>query len=409
MSAADLVPIPEFRERQARVLEEASERGYAALLVWARMGTDMYRFGDIAYLTNHHGPVGDFQDAHGWVGHGYNPLILPVQGDPVLVVDLPLGDPDSVAIDDVRFTSNVPETVANVLIEKGLESENLGFVGKQTLLAHSRDVMEATVGHPLNLDDADDILERIRMVKSDAEVAIMRNSVRVGSECMNLMMDAVKAGVTEGDIVSEGLRHLFANDGFPTDVAITTGQRSHLYHNPNGPPNWDCDRPLEEGEMVHIDLWGPVNRYYTDFARSTVVGGVPTDAQREILEAPLGAIPALLDTVRPGATIGDVFTAGEEWMKANGWLDPGLSLAEGPAEAGPLFEHVPIFGHGIGMSTEHPWIVAGSPVVIEKNMVLAIEFIISKGSEGAYLEHDIVVTDDGYEILDDDCKERWWT
>jgi Xaa-Pro dipeptidase len=402
------VTLEEFQERQRRALGEARERGLAALLVWARMGTDMYRFGDVAYLTNHHGPVGDFQDAHGWIGHGYNPLILPVDGDPVLVVDLPPGDPSVVAVDDIRFSMNIPRAVADALREKGLDGERIGLVGQQTLLALSRDIMEETLGQKLDLQPADDILERMRMVKSEAEVALMRNAISVGCECMDLMMDAVSAGVTEGDIVAEGLRHLVANNGFPTDVAITTGKRSHLYHNPVGPPNWDCERALETGEMVHIDLWGPVNRYYTDFARSTVVGGDPTAAQREILEAPLGAIPELLSAIRPGATVGEVFATGERWMKDNGWLDPSLSLADAPPEAGPLFEHVPIFGHGIGMSTEHPWIVAGNPIVIEPNMVLAVEFIISRGDEGAYLEHDVLVTDDGCEILDAACRERWF-
>jgi Xaa-Pro aminopeptidase len=402
------VPLAEFRERQAAALAEAAERGLAALLVWSRMGTDMYRFGDVVYLTNHHGPVGDFQDAHGWNGHGYNPLILPVDGEPVLIVDLPPGEPDSVAVDDIRFATNVPRTVARALTDLGVDRERIGLVGTQTLLAKSRDLMEDELGHPLALEDADEVLERMRMVKSDAEVALMREAVAVGCECMDLMMSAVAAGVTEGDIVAEGIGHLVASNGFPTDVAITTGSRSHLYHNPVGPPNWDCERPLEAGEMVHIDLWGPVNRYYTDFARSTVVGGRPTDAQREILEAPLAAIPELLSAVRPGATIGEVFARGERWMKDNGWLDEGLSLADGPPEAGPLFEHVPIFGHGIGMSTEHPWIVADNPIVIEPNMVLAIEFIIARGDEGAYLEHDVLVTDAGYEILDAACRTRWF-
>jgi Xaa-Pro dipeptidase len=303
---------------------------------------------------------------------------------------------------------NVPRAVAEALREKGLDREPIGLVGRQTLLALSRDVMEESLGHALDLRPADDIVERMRMVKSEAEVALMRNAIGIGCECMDLMMEAVAAGVTEGDIVAEGLRHLVANNGFPTDVAITTGKRSHLYHNPVGPPNWDCERPLQTGEMVHIDLWGPVNRYYTDFARSTVVGGQPTGAQREILEAPLAAIPELLSAIRPGVTVGEVFATGERWMKDNGWLDPSLSLADAPPEAGPLFEHVPIFGHGIGMSTEHPWIVAGNPIVIEPNMVLAIEFIISRGDEGAYLEHDVLVTDDGCEILDGACRERWF-
>lgn len=403
------IPRAELEDRQRRAREQAGERGLAALLVWSRFGTDMYRFGDVTYLTDHHGPVGDFQDAAGWLGHGYNPLILPVEGDSVLLVDLPVPDPERICADEVRFSQRIPDAVAAALAELGLDRAPLGLVGQQVLLASSRDAIASRLGHELDLRPADDILETMRMVKSDAEVALVRNAVRVGCECMERMMRAVAAGVTQGDVVAEGIAHLVANDGFPTDVAITTGTDSWLYHNPVGPPNWDCTTPLAPGEMVHVDLWGPVRRYYTDFARSTVVGGEPTAAQREILEAPLQALPEILAAVRPGNTIGDLFASGERWMKENGWLDPALSLADSPPEAGPLFEHVPIFGHGIGMSTEQPWIVAGSPVEIVPNMVLAIEFIIARGREGAYLEHDVLVTEDGFEILDAACPERWWS
>jgi Xaa-Pro aminopeptidase len=398
----------EVLDRQRRAGEMAAARGLDALLVWSRFGTDMYRFGDVTYLTNHHGPVGDFQDAVGWHGHGYNPLILPVEGESVLLVDLPVPDPERIVADQVRFAQRIPDAVADCLRELGLHERRLGLVGQQTLLASSRDAIAERLGRPLALEPADDILETMRMVKSDAEVSLMRNAVRVGCECMTKMMAAVQPGVTQGDIVAEGIAHLVANDGFPTDVAITSGHDSWLYHNPVGPPNWDCTQPLENGEMVHIDLWGPVRRYYTDFARSTVVGGRPSTPQRELLEAPLRALTEILSAVRPGNTIGSLFSTGERWMKENGWLDPALSLADSPPEAGPLFEHVPIFGHGIGMSTEQPWIVANSEVEIVPNMVLAIEFIVSRGSEGAYLEHDVLVTADGFEILDAGCPEQWW-
>lgn len=409
MSTELAISRSELLERQRSAREQAGERGLEALLVWSRFGTDMYRFGDVTYLTDHHGPVGDFQDAAGWCGHGHNPLILPVEGDSILVVDLPVPDPERICADEVRFSMRVPDAVADGLRELGLERAPIGLVGQQTLLASSRDAIEARLGHRLDLRPADDLLEEMRMVKSNAEVALMRNAVRVGCECVSRMMSAIEPGVTEGDVVAEGIAHLVANDGFPTDVAITSGRRSHLYHNPVGPPNWDCERPLRLGEMVHVDLWGPVRRYYTDFARSTVVGGEPSEPQRRILEAPLQAVPEILAAIRPGGTVGDLFATGERWMKENGWLDPSLSLADAPPEAGPLFEHVPIFGHGIGMSTEQPWIVAGSPVELVPNMVLAVEFIVSKGEEGAYLEHDVLVTEDGFEILDLACPEVWWS
>jgi Xaa-Pro dipeptidase len=398
----------EFKERQRRAVEAARDRGLAALLVWSRMGTDMYWYGDVTYLTNLHCAVGDFQDDQHWFGHGYDPLILPVDGEPTVLTDLPVPEPDQIHVEDIRFTMRMPETVADVLREKGLDKEPIGLVGRQTLLASSRDLIEERLRHPLDLQQADDILERMRMIKSEGEIAVMRRSAEVGCECMNLMMEAVRPGVTEGEIVGEGLRHLVANGGYPCDVAITSGNRSDRYHHQAGPPHWDCERPLETGDMIHIDLWGPVGGYLTDFARSTVVGSKPTDEQREILEAPLKAIPELIASITPRTLSGEIFSVGERWMKDNGWLPKELDLAGAPPEAGPLLEHAPLFGHGIGMSVERPWFVSEGAIPVEKNMVLAVEFIISRDSQGAYLEHDVLVTDHGCEILDQGCPERWW-
>jgi Xaa-Pro aminopeptidase len=402
------VTVAEIRGRLDRARVAADERGLSGLLVWARMGTDMYWYGDVTYLSGYHSPLGDFQDNPGWFGRGYSVIVLPVEGEPTLVVDLTGWEPDAVAIDDVRFTLDVPRGVADVLAERGLAGAPLGLVGRQTLLASARDAIDERLGHRLALTPADEILERLRLVKSPAELALMRNAAAVGCEAMASMMEMIRPGLTEAQIVSEGVRSMVAAGGFPYDVAVTSGARSHLYWNPAGPPHWDADRPVAKGDLIHVDLWGPVRGYYTDLARSTVVGGDPTDEQLEVLEAPLAAVPHIVEGIRPGLTVGELFARGERWMKDNGWIPEGISLAEAPPDAGPLFEHCPIFGHGIGLSNEKPWIVADDPTVLEPGMVLAIEFIVARGTDGSYLEHDVVVTETGAEVLTALCPERWW-
>jgi Xaa-Pro aminopeptidase len=226
---------------------------------------------------------------------------------------------------------------------------------------------------------------------------------------MKSMMEVVRPGATEGTIAGEGMRAMAELEGLPYDIAITSGAKSHLYWNPGGPPHWDCRRQLQAGEMIHMDLWGPVRGYYTDFARSTIVGGVePTPEQRHIIEAPLSAVHHLTSAIKPGVTVGELFDHGERWLVENDWLG-GATRMEDAVGTSPLLSHCAIFGHGIGLSNERPWIVRGDPTVLQKNMTLAIEVILCKGEQGAYLEHNIVVTDDGCEILDAACPERWWS
>jgi Xaa-Pro aminopeptidase len=370
------------------------------------MGTDMYWYGDVFYLTNHHSAVGQLQDLPIWTGRGHNVLVLPVDGDPVLVVDLP-DPPESVHVDDVRFTLHVPQTVAGVLREKGLTGERLGLTGSETLLASAKDQLVGALDGRLELVSADDVVERLRMVKSESELALMRHATEVGVGCMQVMMDAIEPGVTEGSIVGEGLKYFAEYGGYPYDIAVTSGSNSHRYWRPVGPPHWDSTRRLERGDPIHVDLWGPVGGYFTDFARSTVVGGQPSADQLEVLEATIACVENVLEAFAPGAKVGGIFEHGAAWLLDNGWLTAGGSAEADLPDFG-LFSYCPIFGHGIGVALENPWIVAGSEIVLEENMTIAVESMLTRGTVGSNFEHDIAVTADGYEILDADCPDRWW-
>ena len=396
----------EFLQRQRAAVKSAAARGLAGLLVWSRMGTDMYWYGDVYYLTNHHSAVGQLQDLPIWTGRGHNVLVLPVDGDPVLVVDLP-DPPDSVHVDDVRFTLHVPQTVARVLREKRLAGEVLGLTGGETLLASAKDKLETALGGPLKLTPADDIVERLRMVKSERELEFMRHATNVGVGCMQVMMDSIKPGVTEGSVVGEGLKYFAEHEGYPYDIAVTSGLKSQHYWHATGPPHWDSMRKLERGDPIHVDLWGPVRGYFTDFARSTVVGGKPNDDQREILEATITCVEHVLEAFKPGALVAEIFDRGVTWLADNGWISGGGSDESDLPDFG-LFSYCPIFGHGIGVALENPWIVEGSQISLEENMTIAVESMLARGTIGANFEHDIIVTADGFEVLDGACPDRWW-
>jgi Xaa-Pro dipeptidase len=369
------------------------------------MGTDMYWYGDVLYLTNHHSAVGQLQDLPTWSGRGYNVLVLPVDGEPTLIVDLPDCPRERVYVEDVRFTLHVPKLVAEVLGEKRIDRERLAVAGRETLLANTRDQLEEAVGHPLDLFFADELVEDLRMVKSENELALMRHATDVGVGCMQVMMEAIRPGVTEGTIVGEGLRYFAERGGYPYDIAVTSGAMSQHYWRPAGPPHWDSERRLEPGDPIHVDLWGPVEGYYTDFARSTVVGGRPSKEQEAVLEGSIACVEHVLESVRAGVLVADIYQHGEEWLQENGWLSDGSGDASGDFG---LHSYCPIFGHGIGLVLENPWIIAGSPIVLQENMTLAVESMLARGTIGANFEHAIVVTASGYEILDAACPDRWW-
>ena len=153
-------------------------------------------------------------------------------------------------------------------------------------------------------------------------------------------------------------------------------------------------------------MWGPIENYYTDFVRSTVVGGEPTSAQRELLDGSISLIEHLIDGIRPGVTAGSVYERGAAWLLANGFAEHQGSSEDAGTVFGNLF---PAFGHSIGLGLEAPWLTEGEPTVLVPNMVLAVECMVGRPGVGAAgFEQDVLVTSGGCEVLAEGCPARWW-
>jgi Xaa-Pro aminopeptidase len=390
------IPPEEFGERRRRAAAATKDRGLRGLLIWSRGGTAADWYGDVLYLANFVTPIPQIHDTAVWSARGHAALILPVEDEPTLIVDAPDFSPYEVQVDDVRPTTHIIEETVSVLIEKGLDRGGLGIVGQQSLLLANYRGFERALGRPLEGLPADDLVAGLRRIKSENELNLMRHAAAVGEAWMIAMLDSAEPGRTEGEIVGEGLRKLAALGSFPYDVAVGSGPTSYRYQRV-AMPSWDATRPLERGDLLHIDAWGPVNGYYTDFARSTVIGGRPSLAQREVLEASIELVDHLIEAVKPGCCAGELHDRGTAWLSRNGFIDESAF--------GDLF---PAFGHCLGLGHEEPWIVSGEQTELVPNMVIAIETFVSREKVGAAgFEQNLVVTENGHEILTT-CRPRWW-
>lgn len=399
------IPPREFAERRQLAINVARDRGLAGLLIWSRGGTTVDYYGDVLYLTQHHSPFPHNSETSLWSGRSYSALILPVEDEPTLVIDLPDYPKEQIYLKDVRPTLKVPQTVADVLREKGLDKATLGLVGRECLLYRSYQIMEERLGHPIQTEPADDILENLRKIKSEGEISIMRHAADVGVGWMRTMMESVEAGKTEGEVVGEGLRYLASKGGYPYDAAVASGPNSHRFER-FGIPSWDSKRKLQTGDFFHVDAWGPVEYYYTDLVRSTVVGGKPTEAQREVLEAPMRVVESIIEIIKPGVKVRELYEQGASWMVKNGFAPHADGSVDAGTEFGDLF---PAFGHGIGLGLEPPWITKNESMVLEKNMTIAVEAMVGRPKLGAAgFEQDVLITSDGCEVLTAACPKEWW-
>ncbi|MEM9010885.1 MAG: Xaa-Pro peptidase family protein [Pseudomonadota bacterium] len=403
---APQIPDQEFADRRRRAQDKAREMGLDALVVWSRSGHSVEAYGDLYYLTNFVSLFPCVPDRPTWSSRGHGALILPVDGEGILVTDY-LDDPeDRVKVKDVRLAPDLAAGVADALHDSGLLDKRLGMVGMMSLLVSAQKRMEARAGRTIDFVDADAILDRLRLIKSPAEIAQMRWSADVGVKWMDATMEAVVAGNTEGDAVGAGLKVLAAHGGTQQDVAIASGPKSIHYMGSSGVPHWNVTRPLEPGDLVHLDQWGPVDGYYTDFARSTVVGGKPSDGQRELLDGNVALIHHIIDGIRPGATtFGDLYRRGSRWLDDNGFANHKTT----GDETNMFSQLFPCFGHALGLGIDGPWITEDEKTVIEPNMTIAVEALVSKPGVGASnFEEDILVTETGAEILTAGCASKRW-
>ncbi len=407
MTRTDVEAIPkqEYADRRVRLRESAAERGLDGLLVVSRGANGADWGADILYLTNHYSAFPQIPDRPGqWSGRGHSGLVMPAGEDGTLVVEIPDWREDLVAIDDVRVELDLWAGLAATIRDRGLASGRVGLIGRESLLHAAVERIREALPE-LELVWADDLIEDLRRIKSPGEIALMRESTRVGSEMVSAFVAAAKPGATEADCVLAALNAGIPQGAFPLDIPVASGPNvDHFLW--ERMPSWDTDRALQPGDMIHPDMYGTVNGYFYDTMRTTVVGGAASAAQREVLEASVSVVEHIIEGMAPGVRCGDLFERGAEWLSEHGFEVPGAVESEGVAMLGQAY---PSFGHSMGLAWENPSLVPGEEAVLQSGMVMAVEAQVGRPGVGtAAFEHNLLITDDGIEILALGAKNVWW-
>jgi Xaa-Pro aminopeptidase len=395
-----LIPRAEFAERQANARRAAAEQGLDGLVVWSRGGGAVDMSADVVYLANHYSQQPYMAD-HVGIGRArsHGVLVLPVNGPSILVMDVPWWRADLVVADDVRTGNDVVAKVADAVRSAGLVEGRVGLVGASHMTAAAylgfRDELPA-----LDLRRVDDLVERLRIYKSPAEVAAMRAAVALGVRAVEAGMAAAIPGATEADCAAEAAAVVAREGGVLYDAACASGAQAHNFTWARMPSS--SLRPMQAGEMFHMDCYGALGGYFWDFGRTRVVGDSPSDAQVRLVEAAIEIVDAVCGAIRPGISASDAFRIGDEATSRNEMVR-SLPQDEGDTEG------FPAVGHGIGLGWEAPWLTPDDDTTLVPGMTVAVETLIGHPSVGGgFHEENGIVTEDGFEVLTSGVRSRWW-
>jgi ectoine hydrolase len=164
------------------------------------------------------------------------------------------------------------------------------------------------------VDDAH-LVNWMRVVKSDAEIDLMRRAGAVTTHAMLTASDLLAAGRPQNDIAAalQAAQAIGTTmpDGSPADgdytaivPLIATGENADAPH-----LTWTA-APLKDGETVSIEMAGAHRRYHAPCSRTFAVGRVSREVER-LADLTVEGLTLTLDAIRPGRTAGDV--AAEYW------------------------------------------------------------------------------------------------
>jgi Xaa-Pro dipeptidase len=244
-------------------------------------------------------------------------------------------------------------------------------------------ILEALRAEGLEIVNGWDVMWDARLLKSPDELKIIEMSAALADGCYEAIVDKIRPGVRESEIVAEIYGWLLRNGcDRVTGVNCISGPRS----NPH--PHDFSDRMIRPGELVFIDIMSHFLGYGTCYYR-TFVTTRASERQKDLYKKANDWLQASIDVVRPGVTTSDI---AKQWPTAEEMGYPDELAAAGLC-----------VGHGVGLSIhEKPFItrlLVDHPAPIRANMHFALETFAGEGEDGARIESQMIVTENGHKVI----------
>lgn len=351
-----------YASRLARAAELAGAAGVDALIV----GTGP----DLEYLTGMRADTFERLTA----------LVAPASGAPFVVTPrLELASVRESAVGELglRVRDWVDGEDPYALAVDGLGGDAVLAVSEALPALHAVPLAGRT-SSPIRL--ATPVLRELRMVKDAAEVDSLREAGAAIDRVHARMGEWLRPGRTEAEVAADISAAIVA-EGHVAAAFVIVGS------GPNGadPHHEHSDRVIESGDVVVIDIGGPVALGYNSDCTRTYSLGDPTPEVAAACAVLERAQAAAVELVAAGVTAEAIDAVAREVL----------------ADAGLAEYFIHRTGHGIGLSVhEEPYIVAGNDEPMRPGMAFSVEpGIYFPGSWGARIEDIVLLTENGAESV----------
>ncbi len=382
------VPSGEIRRRIEAFQDLLSQKGIELALV--RQNADLF------YLT------GTVQDGH---------LLVPAQGEPVFLVWRVLERAQMESPIPLQYGLKSLRALPSALVDLGLDKIGLLGLEMDVLPANLYKFYTEEIWPGCPTTDISTMLRQLRCKKSLYEIGCIEEACKQVRDAIQIVPEILKEGITELEL-SAAIEAELRKKGHCGLLRMRIWNQEmgmgQVVSGPNGTvPAWTntpiggkgphpafgmgaSSRPIKRSEPVSIDIGGWFHGYCSDQTRLFSIGLPPPEIERGFFTA-RDILKILEEKMRPGASCGQMYDLAMKYADKQGLAQYFMGYET----------KVRFIGHGLGIELdEYPFVSKGNKMVLEQDMILALEpKFVFPGLGAAGIENTYRVRSDGLEQL----------
>ena len=374
------IPLEEYKERIQKVQAAMAKEGYDLILSYGNEAEPQY----CRYFSNY------------WPSFETAGVLIPAKGEPLLLIgpESYTYASDRSKIPQIRLLkafreSSEPEypgkkldTFQSVFAEAMGDApiRRFGVAGLPLMTIGVYEALKEALGD-VKIEKADEIVNRIRMIKTENELRCMRAAAEITRKTFDYVLENIKVGMTEQQVVglALGKMHELGAERESYPLWVLTGKGS------NQAISRPRNKAIEKGDMTFLQIGARVDGYASSIGRP-VVFGKATEEQKNLILTAYKAQEDVIGKLKAGVPAAEVAKFHIENVTAMGYGDWLL--------------YGPFHGNGT-MEGEAPWVETSSDYLLDENMTFCADIFLgsAKTETGLRIEDVVRVTKDGAENL----------